>query len=93
MIEPALTEALRRPPSLEVRRRVEGLLERLRGERLHPPAERLRAARAVEVLERIGDRAARRHLAALAAGAPQAQLTIEAKSALERLTPSGPAMP
>jgi hypothetical protein len=42
------------------------------------------------VLERIDDCAARRLLANLAAGAPEAQLTVEAKSALDRLNPSAP---
>jgi hypothetical protein len=65
---PFLERALRDRPSAEVRRRIRGLLEAVKADRLSPPADRLREARAVEVLERIGDRAARRHLATLAAG-------------------------
>jgi hypothetical protein len=83
--EPALKKALAGAPSPEARRRIEWLLGALREERLRPPADRRRAVRAVEVLERIGDAGARRVLAALARGAPEAQLTIEAKTALERL--------
>jgi hypothetical protein len=72
-------------PSPEARRRIDGLLDRLREERLRPSAERRRAVRAVEVLEQVGDAGAREGLAALARGAPEAQLTVEAKTALERL--------
>jgi hypothetical protein len=85
VVEPALQKALDKKPPPEARRRIKGLLDRLRAERLNPPAERLRIVRAVEVLERIGDTEARRVLSGLARGAPEAQLTIEAKTALERL--------
>jgi hypothetical protein len=90
VIEDPLKKALRQTRSAEVRRRIEGVLGKVKGERLSPPPDRLRAARAVEVLERIDDCAARRLLANLAAGAPEAQLTVEAKSALERLIQSAP---
>lgn len=83
--EPALHRALANRPAPEARRRIERLLGMLRAERLSPPADRLRAVRAVEVLERIGNPAARRVLAALARGTPEAQLTVEAQAALERL--------
>jgi hypothetical protein len=89
VVEAVLRKALTNHPSPEVRRRLEGLLQKVKAQRLSPPPERLRAVRAVEVLERIGDRAARRLLTALARGAPEAQLTVEAQSALERLTPGG----
>jgi hypothetical protein len=91
--EPFLQRALRGATSAEVRHRVRGLLDAVRAERLNPSAERLRAARAIEVLERVGDRSARRALASLAGGAPEAQLTVEAKSALRRLTQSDPDRP
>jgi hypothetical protein len=83
--EPALTRALANDPSPEARRRIEQLLHQVTEERLYPTADQLRAVRAVEVLERIGSPQARRVLAALAGGAPQAQLTVEAQTALERL--------
>jgi hypothetical protein len=83
--EPALRRALANHPSPEARRRIERLLGLLRSERLSPPADRLRAVRAVEVLERIGSPAARRVLTALARGTPEAGLTVEARAALERL--------
>jgi hypothetical protein len=86
VIEPDLNKALGRGPSAEARRRIEGLLEKEKGDRLFPPAERVRSVRAIEVLERIGDGEARRLLATLAGGAPNASLTLEARTALERLT-------
>src|SRR5262249_47298382 len=85
-IEADLKKAMKKNNSEEVRRRIEGLLKNIRGERLSPSSERLRAVRAIEVLERIDNGPARAILATLAAGATEAQLTVEAKTALERLT-------
>jgi hypothetical protein len=45
-----------------------------------------RSVRTVAVLEHAGTSAARQHLAKLAAGAPAAWLTQEARSSLERLS-------
>jgi WD40 repeat protein len=67
--------------SLEVRRRVEGLLERLE----FPSAGGLREVRSVQVLEYLGTPAARRLLDRLSQGAPEARLTKEAKASLQRL--------
>jgi hypothetical protein len=47
-------------------------------------SELLQSVRAVEVLERIGNRAARTLLTKLAEGAPEARLTQEARKALAR---------
>ena len=66
-----------------LRRRVEQVLERL--ETAKPSPERLRAVRSVTVLERAATPEARKHLTTLAAGAPGAWLTREARSSLERL--------
>ncbi len=79
----ALEKALAGGPSLETRRRLEALLERLKG--ASPSAETLRHIRAVEALECIGNAAARRLLAKLAAGPAQMRLTQEAKDAAERM--------
>ncbi len=80
---PALRQALREKPALEVSRRIQGLLEKL-----HGPVTQLelrRALRAVAVLEDIATPEARRLLERLAQGAPEARLTQAAKASLERL--------
>jgi hypothetical protein len=76
---PAVRVALERPLPLELRRRLEKLLDGS----LSP--ERLRELRALEVLERLGTPEARGVLRGLAGGAPGARLTREAKGSLERL--------
>src|SRR5262249_24079520 len=58
--EPALRQMLANKPGLEVTRRVQALLERLRGPVTRP--ELLQSLRAVAVLEDIGTPAARRVL-------------------------------
>jgi hypothetical protein len=83
LAEAALRKALAGNPSLEVRQRIERLLNK--EARLEPAPDRLRAWRAVEVLEAIGTPAAREILAGLARGAPAAGLTQRAKAAVERL--------
>jgi hypothetical protein len=82
-VESAARKVLAGKPSAEQRLRVKELLQEL--DRAHP-SERLRGMRAVEVLERIGSAEARQILVKLAAGAPTARLTREAKGSLERLT-------
>jgi HEAT repeat protein len=77
-----LQQALANQPSPELRRRVEALLEQ--GNLAHNP-EKLRALRAVEVLERIGSVNAQQVLGTLSQGASDDRLTKEAKAALRRL--------
>ena len=48
-------------------------------------AETLRSLRAVEVLERIANPEARQMLSALAGGAADARLTVEAQAACKRI--------
>jgi len=81
--EPALKKALDGKPAVEMRRRLEYLLERLRGS--GESGERLRQARALEVLEAIRTPEARALLEELSKGAAEAWLTREAKTALARL--------
>jgi RNA polymerase sigma factor (sigma-70 family) len=81
---PALRQALVARPSAEQKRRIEEVLQELEAP-APPMAEALRALRAVSVLERVGAPEARRVLAELAKGVPEARLTQEAKAALERL--------
>jgi WD40 repeat protein len=80
---PALRRALAAGPSVEGRRRIEGLLEMLARPLRHP--ELLRGVRAVEALEHAGTPEARRLLEQLAGGPPAARLTREARASLERL--------
>jgi WD40 repeat protein len=64
--EPALRQALGKDPSAEVKRRLEALLSRPTGFDNSPDARR--CLRAVQVLERIGSKEARRVLDGLASG-------------------------
>jgi RNA polymerase sigma factor (sigma-70 family) len=79
---PALRKRLTEKPSLEVRQRIKQILDKLEPA---ADAERLRALRAIQVLEYAGTPEAREHLGALAKGVAEAQLTREAKAALLRL--------
>jgi secreted Zn-dependent insulinase-like peptidase len=81
LAEEELTKALARKPSLEARKRMELLLEK--SDLLKNP-ERLRALRAIEVLENIGTSEVKRTLQRLVDGAPEAQQTREARASLER---------
>jgi hypothetical protein len=81
--ETAMRRALKNRPSLEARRRIEDLLNKL--EPRSPTRETLQALRAIEVLEHIGTLAARRCLEALAKGAMDAPQTCAASGALKRL--------
>jgi WD domain, G-beta repeat len=81
--EPALHRALAGKPDLEARRRIEGLLRALEGQHTG-------VLRGVEVLERLDTAEARKLLAALARGEPEARLTREAKEALGRLSRRAP---
>ncbi len=83
LAEPALRQALANKPSLEMRRRAQAVLERLRDPVTQP--ELLQALRAVAVLEDIGTPQAQRLLEELKKGAPEARLTREAKESLRRL--------
>lgn len=82
LAEPALRKALADRPSLEMRRRVQQILEQLAAV---PTGNILRQLRAVEVLENIGTSEARQMLQTLAAGAAAARVTEEAKAALSHL--------
>jgi WD40 repeat protein len=91
--EPALRKALANPPSVEAGRRIERILEKLKGGT--PWAqERVRVLRAIGVLERIATPVARESLRGVAAQAPEAEFRQAAKAALARLAErSAPADP
>jgi hypothetical protein len=78
--EGTLQRALEKKPSLEVRKRLESLLARIR---VTPEAVRRRLA--IQVLEPIGSPAARQVLQTLTKGTPGARETREAGAALQRL--------
>jgi WD40 repeat protein len=81
--EPLLRLLLDGDAPLELRLRVEPLLQAIVGPPL--PPEQLRMVRAVEVLERLGTGEARALLATLAQGAPGAWLTVQAQGSVQRL--------
>jgi WD40 repeat protein len=85
LAEPALMDALKKQPSLELRQRIEQLLGEVADQRSRPSGDRLRMFRAVEILEQIGTPEARRLLEALSRGVPGALLTREAQASLARL--------
>ena len=78
---PHLQQTLKNPPSLEMKRRAEHLLE----EAGRPDPAFLMQSRTVEVLEHIGGPAARAVLQSLSGGPPGHPLTEEARAALRRL--------
>jgi WD40 repeat protein len=82
--EPALRKSLEEKPSLEMRRRVQALLDGLTCQTEMTP-DALRQVRAIQVLEQIGSPEARQILASLSQGAPAAPATREAAAALARL--------
>jgi hypothetical protein len=82
LVEEPLATALQTAPELEVRRRIERLLDAIPGA---PAPAALRPLRAIHVLELIGSPEARTVLQALAGGAPAAWPTCEARAGLERL--------
>lgn len=83
LAEAALRQALARPASLEVRRRLEHLLDVMDPGR-NP--EQVRLSRAIAALEHAGTPDARALLESLTRGSPEAAITQEAKTSLVRLT-------
>jgi WD40 repeat protein len=80
----ALQKAMDGRPNLEMRRRIEHLLERLASSR-ELPANLLRAMRALEVLERVNTPQARQAVEGIAGGADGTLLTCKAREALNRM--------
>lgn len=85
--EGALRRTLAQAPTVELRRRIENILAEMAPPLLKLPlsGEQLRGVRAVEVLERIGNAAARQLLFSWAEQTDDVQLAVEARMALERL--------
>jgi WD40 repeat protein len=93
LTEPALLAALQKHPALELRQRLERVLNQLVNQRYNLSGDRLRLYRAVEILEQIGTPEARQILETLSHGATGALLTREAKAARERLSRQAVAHP
>jgi hypothetical protein len=83
--EPALLQAQKNHPSLELRRRIDQLLKAIVELRIKPTEERLRSWRGVEILEQINTPQARELLRSLSKGAAGAMLTREAQASLARM--------
>jgi RNA polymerase sigma factor (sigma-70 family) len=81
----AYQRALDARPALEVRQRLEALLDKRLEERRHPSPDHLRTLRALEALERCGTPEARQVFETLAQGASGASLSLDAQAALARL--------
>jgi RNA polymerase sigma factor (sigma-70 family) len=81
--EPSLIQAAAATTSAEIRQRVRAILRRLPAQPL--TADEYRGLRAVEVLEHVANSDARRILATVAKGDPDARLTRAAAAALQRL--------
>jgi RNA polymerase sigma factor (sigma-70 family) len=81
-VEVELRKALEGKPSLEMRRRIEMVLEK----RTVYSGERLRTLRALEAIEHMNTPEARRLVESLAQGAPRAWLTEEAAAIRRRWT-------
>jgi WD40 repeat protein len=87
--EEPLKKALAAKPSAEVKRAIEYLLDKLKDKGQGPPADLVRALRAVEVLEDLGTPEAKKVLEELAKGGADAPQTAAAKEALGRLERAG----
>ncbi len=85
LAEPALLEAQKKHPSLELRQRIDQLLNVIVDDRSRPSGDRLRGVRAIAILEQINTPAARQALRTLGGGAAAALLTRQAQDALARL--------
>jgi hypothetical protein len=82
--EAELRQALAAEPSAEARRRLENLLQKLEG--APPSRERLRALRALKVLEHLGSPEGLQALQELAKHEPKGWLAREARAAAERVS-------
>jgi hypothetical protein len=87
-LAPVLRRELQGKPSLEARKRMQRILEKIGEPSLSN--EELQRLRFIQVLELIGTPAACNLLRKLAAGDPDAALTCEAKDALQRLERKAP---
>jgi hypothetical protein len=86
LAEPRLCKALeQKKDTLEVRRRLEKLVDSLEAVRFDPPPEMLRVLRVLEAVENVGSAEAVALLQTWAEGAPGTLLTREAAEAFQRI--------
>jgi hypothetical protein len=85
LAEPRLRKALEQKGTIEVRRRLEKLVDALEAMRFDPPPEMLRVLRVVEAVENVGSAEAVALLQTWAEGVPGTLLTREAAEALQRI--------
>jgi hypothetical protein len=84
--EAKLRQVMTGKPSLELRRRVDDLLQEIERNKPEPSPQQLRPRRAVEVLEYIGTPEAKALIERLSQGTPGLRLTEDAKASFERMT-------
>jgi WD40 repeat protein len=84
LAEPALKARLADEPSLDLKQRLDKLLEQLAGPATVP--EHVRAMRGIETLELIATPEARQLVEKMTEGAPESRVTRAAKATLERMT-------
>jgi len=82
LAKPELRKCLQNQPPAEMRRRIEVLLQNLKLPVSSP--HRLRAFRAIEILEQIGTPEAQQVVETLAKGEAKSRVTLEARITLER---------
>jgi hypothetical protein len=82
LAEPALQARLADTPSLEVKQRIDRLLEKIQGPVV--VADQARALRAIEALELIGSGEALDLLNRIAKGTPESRITQAARDRLDR---------
>jgi hypothetical protein len=85
LAQDAIQKALNARPSLEVQKRLEGLLAKVVTGATLPPHQ-LRTVRAMEILESIGTPEAQEAIKIVAKGAAGARVTRDAQAALDRLS-------
>jgi len=83
--EPSLRWTLEQNPPLEMRQRIDRLLEKVNAAWQKPTADCLRTLRALEMLEHMNTLEAGRFLQQLADGMAEVELTRQAKAGLKRL--------
>jgi len=83
LCEPLIQQALKNPPSMDARRRLEKLLEKINGPL--PSPDTLHVLRAIEALELANTAESRQILDTIAKETPPTRVSLDAKASLARL--------